>query len=192
MSQEESTAASPPVERAQKTRSLGAVQLIQWFGHPLRARWEIGYDYVDFVVLAGRDRVILKGVEGSPGLPLRVYHELPYQAMLRQVVDQLGWPEPGSYRLSQLVTLGGFCGHNAVVRSHSRGRRPTPPRRIVGAAQRWIMMGRPTQQKLGDDLGYSRSRAGQLLREAHDEGYLDEHDALSPEALSMLVKAIIH
>jgi hypothetical protein len=192
MSHEESTATELPVQRAQKTRSLGAPRLIQWFGQPLRARWEIGDDYVDFVLLPGRDRVILKGVERSPHLPLRVFHELPYEAMLKEVVEQLGWPDAGSYELPTFVSLAGFCGHNAVVHPSPRGRPTTPPSMIAHAAQRWIELGRPPQQDLGDDLGYSRSRAGQLLRQARHEGYLDEYDALSSSGLPLLVKAITH
>ena len=111
--------------------------------------------------------------------------------MLKEVVELLGWTNSSSYELPAFATLAGFCGHNAVVRPHPR-RRPTPPTRIAEVAQRWIKLGRPSQQALGDALHISRARAGQLLRQARHEGYLDERDALSPRALSLLVKAIIH
>src|SRR5262249_40132234 len=124
-----------------------------------------------------------------PDLPYRVLHELPHEAMLKEVVDMLGWTNSSSYKLPAFATLAGFCGHSAVVRPRPRGQRPTPALQIAEVARRWIELGRPTQRTLGDDLGYSRSRAGQLLRQAQRDGYLDDHDELTPLALSLLSQA---
>lgn len=192
MSLRGSPATRPPAQSAQKTGSLGPPWLFQRFGESafgesLRARWTIGDGYIDFVVRAKPDGAELKAIEPSPGLPLRELR-LPYEAMLKQVIDMLGWSNSSSYELPAFATLAGFCGHNAVVRSRPRGNGPTPQAHIAEVAQRWIDLGRPPQHVLGKALKLGRSRAGQLLRQARHEGYLDERDELTPLAVSVLTR----